>query len=909
MIVPWIWADPALEERYWDELPEPEPAPALNREQLVELLQRPANDRIETVAVVGYAPQALALMVADPRWRSKIVVWFVRPGHLQTLAEEARDCDCPRLWLRVAVYEQASDFLVHVQRLPLLAWTLVMLDQDPKLLSDIQYLRSQRLLGAYLPAERTLVDLAHLLASSERCARGIPLPWWKGRYAGASALCIAAGPSLDRHLDFVRRHAADCVVIAVDIVHRRLRAAGIAVDFVVNVDSHELVCERVGDDPDPRTCLVMPLDGHRQLDRPFALVSFVADPALGEPLLGPGSHTYIHGTNVGSCSVGLAFHLGCREALLVGHDLSFTAERFYSGLVSDPEAIKSFNLQAIGSGLMTVPGNDGTTVQTSWDFRAGIRDLAVMSEYFAAQGMRVINLNIGHGIGALIPNTAPLPEGWRPAPRPPVDPQSAPRCTPSLDVARLRELLPQRIAAFRARWRELEAAHDGDALEAFLLICDEAEQQLALRFLMPFVMPFVYQLYRLHAQSQLPGWRAAAVATARVLQAAMDEAERRIEEVLREGAHRAQAAAGHWRPEQEPFFHELRQAVPVLPPASLDEVVVPLIARDWRGLCPLLPQLRWTGFASVVDAVQIVAALASWAPPETVAEMLAWCRLTTGVAHVPELAQRHGIAEDPAVQAAPASAALAALERLGRGELRGEALREAAVQALAWTGAQPFLVERLLAPGVVDGGGAELLGELVRQGRLILDDALAALIIERHPDPVAACDLLEPLSGVRGERCAVAAAERLAQIGAHRAALEMLSALRPLSAVAVPAAARRIASLIQLELWSAVDAELARLPSPGLRCLALYRVLAGWCAPWQALCKLREYPQLRPVPAALLSEVLLDAIHKRQIPVELRDALAELLAQSRAAGINPSEAQAYDDLAQALQRLTAMASR
>lgn len=896
---PWNWADPALIDRYADGLPPPEPPPALSREWVIEQLQRPASERAQIVALVGYAPGVLPLIAADPLWQRRRTVWFLRPGHLALLAEELEQAELPPPDLQVAVYEHHSDFLVHVQRLPLIAWSLAMLDPDPELLPQIQYLRSQRLFGAYLPAERTLTDLAHLLARGDRVAAGIPLPWWRGRFAGASALCIAAGPSLDRHLDFVRRHAADCVVIAVDIVYRKLRAAGIPVDFVVNVDSHPLIGERVGRDPDPRTCLVMPVDGHRDLDPPFRLVSYVADEALGPLLLGPGQHHYTHGTNVGSCSVGWAFHLGCREAILAGHDLAFSEQAFYSSLVSDPDAIQAFNRQSIGQGLMQVPGNDGTTVQTSWDFRAGIRDLALMAEHFAAHGMQVINLNIGHGIGARIPNAVALPADWRPGPKPAVDPEAAPRCGGSGAAARLAAELVPAFAAFRQRWRELPAA--GDALEAWLAIGDEPAQRLAARFAAPFIMPFVYQLYRQHAQAAVPGWRAAAAATGALVAEVLERAERLYAEVVATGRAPHPSPAAWWSEGQRAFFPALRQAVPVLTQGSLDEVSIPIIGRDWRGLAPLLPELRWTGFLGVIDALQLTAALGELTPPETLAEALAWCRLTVGAEYALDLAATHGVAEDPRVRSAPAQRAAAALEELRAAE--PAALATLAEEVLAWPGGQPFLVERLLAPELAERGGTALLAELVRGERLLLDDALAALIVERHPDPVAACDLLEPLAGVRGERCALAAAERLAQIGAHQAVLGMLAEVRPLSPVAVPAVARRVASLVQLQRWDAVDGELARLACQGQRAAALYQVLAGWFGPEEALVKLLDYPQLRPVPAAVLSEVLLHAIGQRRITVALRDAVERLIAESRAAGISPAETQGYADLEQALARL------
>lgn len=60
-----------------------------------------------------------------------------------------------------------------------------------------------------------------------------------GNFQGCVAILVAAGPSLDGAIDFIRARADNCLIIAVNSSYRALRNAGIVPHFVIAADPYE----------------------------------------------------------------------------------------------------------------------------------------------------------------------------------------------------------------------------------------------------------------------------------------------------------------------------------------------------------------------------------------------------------------------------------------------------------------------------------------------------------------------------------------------------------------------------------------------------------------------------------------------------------------------------------------------
>ena len=87
-------------------------------------------------------------------------------------------------------------------------------------------------LGSRLPyIAQTLLNLP---------AMRVPATILKDRFRGMTVCVLAAGPSLDEHLDWLREHRNEVAIVAVSRLCRRLTEAGITPDVVVSIDPQEI---------------------------------------------------------------------------------------------------------------------------------------------------------------------------------------------------------------------------------------------------------------------------------------------------------------------------------------------------------------------------------------------------------------------------------------------------------------------------------------------------------------------------------------------------------------------------------------------------------------------------------------------------------------------------------------------
>lgn len=887
--LPWHWYTPETAVRWW-------PAPAESGapphpDDVAAALAPAANDRSQILVVVGFAEEALAIIAADPLLSGKDIVWIVAPGRLNALTTALLAGRGAGTSATIGVCAHDSDIPGLVERLPLLCWSLAVLDGDPETVRRFQYWRTQRLYSCYFVLERTITDLVHLLHREDRLGGAIPLRRWHGRYAGRAALCIAAGPSVDRHLALIRRVQDRCVVICADIMHRRLAEAGVRVDFIINVDSHELLASRIPAPVDPQAVLVMPLNGHRELDQRIPRRTYTCDDPFGAFLLGDGSG-FTTGTNVGCATLGFASWLGCTEAVLIGHDLAFTPDCYYSQLVADRAGIEERSQRVSRGAISEVDGNDGGKVQTNPGFRLGIRDLGMLIEH-VGEAMRVYNPNINLCIGARIPGAIALPEGWQPpgggaCPRPDAEPE-----TPDAPPARrLAAAITERLPSYRAAWDEELAKAGGDAIAAFAALGERAELVLVHHLAVPVLMGHIAQLFRLGAVPSLVPTAELRAATVAAMTATLARWEAELARALAERDWRLPPGAAFYSPAQAGFFVALRQQVPVLPPWSLDEALVPLVARDWRCLLETWPDLELPPPMSFYDGLQLCAFLGDRTPPAFLLQTLALCALDVDgrVDYALSLAVEHGIIGQGAfggggpvlVPMHPCVGAVRAALALGAGTSRDP--EADARTAAAWAPGRLDLVRRLLAGALPDSGGPRLCAALIREGLIIPDDAIAEVVISRYPDIPEACELLHPFEASFGEGVTMAMARRLAALGDRREALAQLDRIRPLSCLAPEAWSLALACLVDAGLGDRLEERLNRLPGHDLRVRALHRFMVERAGVRQATLMLAGQG-FEPIPHDLLAAMVVQAMpdNGRAVDAEVLAAIAAMLGASQAA--------------------------
>jgi len=80
---------------------------------------------------------------------------------------------------------------------------------------------------------------ANTLANAQTLINALELKAAAGNFQGCVAILVAAGPSVDGAIDFIRARADDCLIIAVNSSYRALRNAGIVPHFVIAADPYE----------------------------------------------------------------------------------------------------------------------------------------------------------------------------------------------------------------------------------------------------------------------------------------------------------------------------------------------------------------------------------------------------------------------------------------------------------------------------------------------------------------------------------------------------------------------------------------------------------------------------------------------------------------------------------------------
>lgn len=156
--------------------------------------------------------------------------------------------------------------------------------------------------------------------------------------AGVPAVLVAAGPSLKKNVELLKRPGVRdrVVIIAVQTVLKQLLAMGVKPHYVTALDYHEISARfyegLTKQDVDGVTLVIEP-KCNPAIPRSFpGEVRCVGDEVL-DKVLGPGLTREMGslppGATVAHLSYALARHLGCDPVILIGQDLGFTNHQYY----------------------------------------------------------------------------------------------------------------------------------------------------------------------------------------------------------------------------------------------------------------------------------------------------------------------------------------------------------------------------------------------------------------------------------------------------------------------------------------------------------------------------------------------------------------------------------------------------
>ena len=194
----------------------------------------------------------------------------------------------------------------------------------------VQFARSGMVTTLQISAatcENILLNLPHYLSWPDIT----PL---RGAWKGSPGICVAAGPSLRRNMHLLRQVKGKAPIIAVQTVLKTLLSAGIRPDFITALDYSPLSLrfyeglEAVDDVTlvaDPKVNSVVPANYPGPM-RMF--YNYFADRVLAEM---PEDHDRLPaGSTVAHLNLYLARYMGCDPIVLIGQDLGFGENVYYS---------------------------------------------------------------------------------------------------------------------------------------------------------------------------------------------------------------------------------------------------------------------------------------------------------------------------------------------------------------------------------------------------------------------------------------------------------------------------------------------------------------------------------------------------------------------------------------------------
>ncbi len=248
----------------------------------------------------------------------------------------------------------------------------------------------------------------NILMNLPSISRGYTLQDCEGLFKGFPGIVVAAGPSLDRNIDWLRETQDRAPVLIVDTVQTTFLKKGLKADFVITGDPTPLNFSHFEKIPSlGESFLAFHPEVNRNITQkfmrhPYLLPLFDGESPLLEYLF-DAAESYgelKRAMNVGHIAFNLAVHMGCAPIILVGFDFAFPKNGGTTH-VKDAAVSRTINaVQADGtvevggkeglakaeSGkMMMVPGYDGDWVPTTVPFSQYIQALERSIEEYGVQ--------------------------------------------------------------------------------------------------------------------------------------------------------------------------------------------------------------------------------------------------------------------------------------------------------------------------------------------------------------------------------------------------------------------------------------------------------------------------------------------------------------------------------------------
>lgn len=753
---------------------------------VLEALRESANSPIPMCVVIGFDPGSVSFFISDPLLSKKRISWLVQKKDWVYACSVWAMHPALRGRLLVGQADTSAEALNCLQ--PGIVCVVILpgacIEQSDLLRSFAMSLR-QRCFSSW----QYLQTCELALSRASHLSQTVPFQNICNFCRGMPAICVSAGPSLDRRIDMLRGLQDRALIIAVDLVATRLQQAGINPDIIFSLDVSSVIAQRLRDFDSSRSLLVQGLFSSPHLDQLFPRRVFVDSAPLGERILGSEGKVRLT-ANVGVSSVMLAESLGCSSILLVGLDLAMEGENLYAQVVADRDEHTAQQLGIFSSQNLYchVIGNNGSLLKSNALFEFGLKSLEVYLVHQKA--IKVYNANLLDNAGALIngafapsvawsevitlraPTKSDICAMWDSSPRLASHEGHAIRNDISDEIQKisqdmLSDLRTPYDISCHARTRSLvgQSAIASMALENFWM---STVMLVTLRLLQPGIDPNGYEMRRLRNMGENIISQGASFMCTSL----------RESSPLVSRAHKISAASSV-------FLEGLNLSIDLPQITKPQHLVIHLLCYHFYNIHIHLPDLPFPDPPDSLTGLRMACSWKAIIPDEYIVRcvLLAWAEGSPALQELSHRAIASGlmpaeifdlsVTDDTAWS--PTIIAVRSMHRLL--EAKPEKVNELIVQAWSWAPLREAAI-RILAQRH-DHGAA--LNQLVSAPPCPLEPRQEAIVIQHHPHLERLGSIINRAHGLE-EISSMSVAQRYIEVGKAHEALHFINWIRPLSA-------------------------------------------------------------------------------------------------------------------------------
>lgn len=188
----------------------------------------------------------------------------------------------------------------------------------------------------------------------------------KDQFAGRDLYIIAAGPSLDKNMEELRKieHREDSVVLATGTVLKKLLNAGIRPDYVIITDAGGSVCQQTAGEEECGIPLLFLSTVNSRLLENYAGEKYriyQEDYVLAcQATDKSGEECFETGGSVSTTAMEVGIRLQCRRIIFVGLDLAFTNGKNHAehtASVREVSGVTTYQVESVDGGMVDTARN------------------------------------------------------------------------------------------------------------------------------------------------------------------------------------------------------------------------------------------------------------------------------------------------------------------------------------------------------------------------------------------------------------------------------------------------------------------------------------------------------------------------------------------------------------------------